>query len=196
MLKQIKYSFLFAIILISCISEQGGSRKNKSELLENFFQKNPNYISDGFDFPIGKPNATGYYNAQEFQSSKGHLGEDWNNATREDMGDPVFAASNGIVTYASYVSIGWGNVVIISHKLPEGIFVETLYGHLEKVRVYEGNFIHRGDNIGTIGDADGAYSPHLHFELRDDLTLSVGHGYGDSKGYLHPTRFIKANRKF
>ena len=156
MLKQIKYSFLFAIILISCISEQGGSRKNKSELLENFFQKNPNYISDGFDFPIGKPNATGYYNAQEFQSSKGHLGEDWNNATREDMGDPVFAASNGIVTYASYVSIGWGNVVIISHKLPEGIFVETLYGHLEKVRVYEGNFIHRGDNIGTIGDADGA----------------------------------------
>ena len=30
-----------------------------------------------FDFPVGKPDAVGYYNAQEFTEND-HLGEDWN----------------------------------------------------------------------------------------------------------------------
>ena len=32
-------------------------------------------MSDGFDFPIGKPNAVGYVNVQGFKSSRGHLGK-------------------------------------------------------------------------------------------------------------------------
>src|SRR5205085_6221457 len=40
--------------------------------LETAFVK----IADGFDFPVGKPDAQGYYKARGFRSH-GHLGEDW-----------------------------------------------------------------------------------------------------------------------
>ncbi|HEY9169431.1 MAG TPA: hypothetical protein VIN72_08085 [Lutibacter sp.] len=38
---------------------------------------NPEYVSDGSDFPVGKPNAKGYYDAQPFGKNR-HLGSDWN----------------------------------------------------------------------------------------------------------------------
>lgn len=192
-----KYYILipFSIFLFCSINKEIG-KKQKTEVVNDFFQKNPDYMSDGFDFPIGKPNAVGYVNVQGFKSSRGHLGEDWNNAHREDMGDPVFAASNGIVSFAEYAGSGWGNVLIITHKLPNGQLIETLYGHLEKMRAFQGMKVKRGENIGTIGDADGAYWPHLHFEIRNDINLSVGPGYSsNTNGYLDPTKFINQNRK-
>lgn len=190
--------YLIATVLLFffCSFNKSLVKKPKSEFLNEFFEKNPGLTSDGFDFPIGKPNASGYVNVQGFKSSRGHLGEDWNNASREDMGDPVFAASNGVVSYADYAGSGWGNVLIIAHRLPNGQFIETLYGHLEKMRAFQGMKITRGENIGTIGDADGAYWPHLHFEIRNDINLSVGPGYSrNTNGYLDPTRFINQNRK-
>lgn len=33
------------------------------------FAQKPRYLSDGFDFPVGKPDAKGYYNAQKFGKS-------------------------------------------------------------------------------------------------------------------------------
>ncbi len=190
------YKIALVILALSCSVKKDSVKSPKSEILNHFFNTNPEFISDGFDFSVGKPNASGYVNVQVFQSSRGHLGEDWNNAAREDMGDSVFAASNGVVSFADYAGSGWGNVLIITHKLPDGRFIETLYGHLEKMRAYPGMKVKRGDNIGTIGDADGAYWPHLHFELRNNINLSVGPGYSrDTNGYLNPTRFIKENRK-
>lgn len=96
--------YLIAPILLFffCSFDKSLVKKSKSEVLNEFFDKNLSFISDGFDFPIGKPNASSYVNVQGFKSSRGHLGEDWNNASREDMGDPVFAASNGVVSYADY----------------------------------------------------------------------------------------------
>ncbi|MBL4587064.1 MAG: hypothetical protein JKX84_08430, partial [Flavobacteriales bacterium] len=37
------------------------------------FELNANHISDGFDFPVGPPDAKGYYNAQPFGKNE-HLG--------------------------------------------------------------------------------------------------------------------------
>ena len=34
-------------------------------------------VSDGFDFPVGPPDAKGYYDAQSFGKNR-HLGSDWN----------------------------------------------------------------------------------------------------------------------
>lgn len=47
------------------------------EQYQKFFEAHPEYHTDGFDFPVGKPDADGYYNAQDFQENY-HLGEDWN----------------------------------------------------------------------------------------------------------------------
>jgi len=62
--------------------------------------------------------------------------------------------------------------------------------------VQVGDFITKGQQIGTIGDAHGSYLAHLHLEIREDVDLPIGGGYASDKtGYLDPTSFIKCLRK-
>jgi murein DD-endopeptidase MepM/ murein hydrolase activator NlpD len=159
------------------------------------FQNNPEYISDGFDYPVGKPNGVGYSDAQPFQQNF-HLGEDWIKNGRREMGAPIYATSNGYVYLAEDVYGGWGQVIMIVHLTKENLFYVSLYGHLQKIRVQEDQFVKKGDMIGTMGDANGVYWVHLHFEIRDDIYKDIGPGYsGDTKGYLNPKKFINKNRK-
>jgi len=160
------------------------------------FEYDLSYIADSFDFPVGKPNAHGYYNAQKFQENR-HLGDDWNAVTggNSDLGDPIYAIANGYIKLAQNYGGGWGNVIRIIHKMPNGQMVESLYAHCDTIFVKEQQWVTKGTTIGTIGNADGQYLAHLHFEIRDDLTLPIGPGYADiTKGYLNPTKFINAHR--
>lgn len=150
---------------------------------------------DGFDFPVGPPDAEGYYDAQPFGVSE-HLGNDWNGngGGDTDLGDPVHSAAGGRVVFAQDVGGGWGNVVRVVHRCDHGK-VETLYAHLDTIDVEVGARVERGQTIGTIGDAHGEYVPHLHFELRGKIGLPIGAGYGsETAGYLDPTAFILAHR--
>src|SRR5260370_32956043 len=56
-------------------------------------------LADGFDYPVGKPNADGYRVSRGF-TPHGHLGEYWveQGGGGIDFRDPVFAAGNGIIT--------------------------------------------------------------------------------------------------
>ncbi|EMJ50863.1 M23 family metallopeptidase [Leptospira santarosai] len=172
------------------------SRESLSfEEANEFFTKHPKYISDGFDFPVGAPNAKGYYDLQPF-SKNFHLGEDWNAVGRNDYGDPVYAVSNGVVKFAGEEGPGWGNVLILTHKLPDGRWINSLYAHLSKIGVSTGDKIKKGKQIGRIGDANRLYGPHLHFEMRENFFLPTGPGYGkDTKGYLSPKEFIRKHRR-
>ncbi len=156
--------------------------------------------ADGFDFPVGPPDGKKYYNAQGFGENL-HLGDDWNGigGGNTDMRDPVFAIASGKVKFAEDNGAGWGNVVLIQHNigtLTEPKFVESLYAHLDTMIATPGQTVQRGQQIGTIGDAHGAYAAHLHFEIRDDTLLPIGGGYSEeTEGYLNPTQFIKTHRK-
>ena len=77
------------------------------------------------------------------------------------VGTPVSASASGRVVLAKE-RIMSGNSVVIEH-LP-GIF--TLYYHLEDIDVQEGQRLHRGQRIGTVGMTGLATGPHLHWELR------------------------------
>ncbi|MBA2542991.1 MAG: M23 family metallopeptidase [Deltaproteobacteria bacterium] len=147
---------------------------------------------DGFDFPVGPPDAVGYYDARPFRVDD-HLGNDWNGngGNDTDLGDPVFAASSGIVVEAVDIGHDWGNIVRIVH----GCGIESLYAHLDRIETSAGAIIKRGQQIGTIGTAGGRYKAHLHFELRD-RPLPLGGGYADETppGYLDPTAYIRAHR--
>lgn len=156
--------------------------------------------ADGFDFPVGPPDARGYYNAQGFQKNS-HLGEDWNGlgGGNTDKGDPVYATADGKVVSAEDAGPGWGNVLRIQHNvgtLEEPRIIESLYAHLDRMDVREGNSVKRGQQIGTIGDAHGAYWAHLHFEMRWKPDMPLGGGYStDTTGFLVPTKYIKAHRE-
>lgn len=146
---------------------------------------------DGFDFPVGPPDAHGYYDAQPFGVTR-HLGSDWNGngGGNTDLGDPVHASTNGLVIDARDIAGDWGNVVRIV-----GCDVEAIYAHLERIEVAVGDTVTRGQRIGTIGFGARSNPAHLHFELRD-RPLPLGGGYADvpPPGYLDPTAHIRAHR--
>lgn len=164
-------------------------------------------LADRFAFPIGntetitqkKDRQDDWYNAQDFTVNN-HLGEDWNKNSggNTDCGEPVYAAANGTITYAEDAGTGWGNVVIIEHLLPDGKKVQTLYGHLQKILKTNGAVKIR-EQIGTVGNADGKYLCHLHFELRDEncpVWNQAGAGYSaEKKGWLDPSNFIDSSQK-
>ncbi len=74
---------------------------------------------------------------------------------------PVQAPAQGRVT-----SVGFdpklGNVV----KLDHGFGIETLYGHLAKALVKEGQRVRRGDVVGLVGSTGLATGPHLHYMVK------------------------------
>jgi murein DD-endopeptidase MepM/ murein hydrolase activator NlpD len=168
--------------------------------------RNRNYIevpvvngANWFDYPVGAPNARGYYRAQRFGGADFHLGEDWNGigGGNSDYGDPVYSVALGVVSYAEHYGLGWGNVVRIIHPVDRNTNVEAVYAHLAEMKVQRGEQVRRGQVIGTIGDAEGSYMAHLHFEIRTKTDLPLGGGYGrDPEGaFVDPTKFISAHRK-
>jgi len=182
-----------------------GCKKGKEELGVKY-EKQPEaiekqivpkeYIVDGFDFPVGKPDAKGYYNAQKFTENN-HLGDDWNALTggNSDLGDPIYATANGYIKFAKDIEGGWGNVIRVDHTFPSGKIVESLYAHCDSILVKPDTWVKKGQKIGTIGNANGQYYAHLHFEIRDDITLEVGGGYSENTyGYVDPTAYIKAHK--
>jgi len=138
--------------------------------------------ADNFEYPVGSEHGALTYNAQPFLTDK-HLGDDLNGigGWNSDLGDPVYAAADGLVILSGWPSDGWGNVVILLHELADGRTVETFYGHLDSIRVPVGKQVRRGDQIGTIGTANERYLAHLHFEIRRYPTLDVGGGYANSE---------------
>lgn len=80
-------------------------------------------------------------------------------------GTPILASANGIVII-SIQNGGWnggyGNYVVINH--PNG--TQTLYAHMSKVLVTNGESVTQGEAIGLVGKTGEATGPHVHFEIR------------------------------
>lgn len=152
-----------------------------------------------FDFPIGSEHGALIYNAQPFTENR-HLGDDLNGIGGEnsDMGDPVFAVADGRVIFAAEAGPGWGNVIIVLHAYEENgtrKYVQSFYGHLEKILVRPREDVRRGQQIATVGNANGRYWAHLHFEMREFLTPFVGPGYReDTRGWINPSEFLRQHR--
>lgn len=79
------------------------------------------------------------------------------------QGTPVTAADRGVVLRAGWNNQGYGQFVIIDHKID----YMTLYAHLDRVLVTEGEVVGQGQVIGTVGSTGNSTGPHLHFEIRD-----------------------------
>ncbi|MFH1561766.1 MAG: M23 family metallopeptidase [Patescibacteria group bacterium] len=76
-------------------------------------------------------------------------------------GPTVVAAASGTVASVVYSSWGYGNHIIINH----GDGTQTLYGHLAKIYVRQGQSVGVGVAIGQMGSTGRSTGTHLHFEI-------------------------------
>ena len=77
------------------------------------------------------------------------------------IGDPIRAATEGIVTIAESYG-GYGNTVVIQHANS----ISSLYAHLNSWSVNVDQYVFTGEQIGACGTTGLSTGPHLHFEIR------------------------------
>lgn len=127
--------------------------KNKEQLLSHtpaiqpVSNKDLTRIASGFGYRIDPI----------YKTMKMHEGLDFTAPT----GTPIYATADGIVTTAGNTSNGFGNHVVINH----GYGYETLYGHMFRVKVKEGQAVKRGEVIGYVGSTGKSTGPHCHYEV-------------------------------
>jgi len=77
-------------------------------------------------------------------------------------GRSVGAAGRGVVVFAGWNSGGYGNLVVVRHRLG----FESWYAHLSSVSTRRGQVVVGGTHIGHVGSTGRSTGPHLHFEVR------------------------------
>jgi murein DD-endopeptidase MepM/ murein hydrolase activator NlpD len=179
------------------------------------------YFADGYDVPIGINDerrssevwpgnwfdATGFaahYFAGTVHEAY-HTGADLNLNIPywdADAHSPVYAAASGEVTFAGHL-VGWGNVIIIRHDplITNDQVMYGRYAHVKSIRVSPGDRVQRGQQIANVGNAEGIFPYHLHFDLSpsnvledapwDWPRLDLNRLYRD---YVDPREFIENNR--
>lgn len=77
-------------------------------------------------------------------------------------GTRVGAAGVGTTIFAGYNYGGYGNLVVIQHRLG----YTTWYAHLSSITTWVGEQVAGGTRIGYVGSTGDSTGPHLHFEVR------------------------------
>lgn len=77
--------------------------------------------------------------------------------------EPIYASGDGEVVKVVCSKFGYGNHIVLKHKNE----FKTLYAHLNKILIKEGDYVHAGDMIGLAGQTGLVWGKncHIHFEL-------------------------------
>ncbi len=138
-----------------------------------------------------------------------HLAEDLlPNDYRTEL--PVYAPANGKVVFSGYQTGGYGFMLVIEHRLPDGSYVSSVLGHLKRSDLAaNGTEVSKGQLVGYISNntlENGGYSfAHLHFGIRSGAYSTTRdpdngwryRGYTPHTGirdlWYHPSNFVKAH---
>ena len=107
-----------------------------------FYRPVPGPIGDGFGLIAGRR----------------HTGIDF----PAPGGTRVEAGGVGTTIFAGWNSGGYGNLVVIKHRLG----YTSWYAHLSTVTSWPGESVTGGTRIGYVGSTGRSTGPHLHFEVR------------------------------
>ncbi|MDZ4661870.1 MAG: M23 family metallopeptidase [Pseudomonadota bacterium] len=105
-----------------------------------------------------------------------HLGID----ISAPRGSSIRASHDGHVVYAGNGFKGYGKMIIVDL---DGHWA-TLYSHLSRISVKNGQKIERGQILGIIGRSGNATGIHLHFEIRRDKQATDPLKYLPAKTYI------------
>lgn len=95
-------------------------------------------------------------------SSTDHDGIDIDTANGAINGQAADSIGGGKVTEVGYDENGYGNYVVVDH----GNGYTSLYGHLQKATVKQGETVSAGQQVGVIGSTGSSTAPHLHLRVR------------------------------
>lgn len=84
----------------------------------------------------------------------------------------VYAANAGTVVESQY-HYSYGNYVLIDH----GGGIATLYAHMNERWVSAGDTVVQGQQIGLVGTTGSSSGYHLHFEVRENGTVTEPRNY-------------------
>ncbi len=100
-----------------------------------------------------------------------HTGTD----IKEPLHTPILAAADGKVVFAGFGLLKgngdkddpYGLAVVIRHNLSyQNKTILTVYAHMEKTAVTQGEWVKAGDQIGYVGLTGATSGPHVHIEIR------------------------------
>lgn len=133
---------------------------------DHFYFTRPN-PADQVNWPLAD-----YRYGQMFFANVVHTGVDID----AFEGSPVLAAGPGTVVWAGWglfreapndKSDPYGMAVAIRHDFGyNGQQLFTVYAHMSRIDVTEGQYMQTGDQLGLVGATGNTTGPHLHFEVR------------------------------
>lgn len=81
---------------------------------------------------------------------------------KANHGEAIKCVDDGKVDYARWFDgVGFGNMIIIDH----GNGYRTLYAHISKILVKEGQLVKKGQKIAEVGDTGSLNGASLYFEI-------------------------------
>jgi murein DD-endopeptidase MepM/ murein hydrolase activator NlpD len=118
-----------------------------------------------------------------------------------DRHSGVYAMGDGTVTYAAiYSTQVWGAIIVIDHGVVDGKPVFSRYGHVENIQVTPGQAVQAGEQIASVGNGEGLFPYHLHFDI--SLTARLRDKPSDWPGgnlnllyqnYVNPKEWLQAH---
>lgn len=142
--------------------------------------QNMKISAKGFILPVAHGTVTSYYGGRIhpiYGNASHHDGIDIANST----GTTIMASQKGEVVHAGWLW-GFGNTVMVYHGA-SGYNYTTLYGHMNRISVREGQGVSRGQKIGEMGSTGNSTGPHLHFQAM------TGSGY-NYNGIFDPMSLV------
>ena len=137
--------------------------KSYDDLLKMAISKEKMFASIPSIQPIANKNLErtasgwGYRIHPIYKIKKFHYGIDFTAPTNTE----IYATGDGVVEKIESSHRGYGNSIIINH----GYGVKSLYAHMEKFNIKEGQKVKRGQVIGLVGNTGLSTAPHLHYEV-------------------------------
>lgn len=116
-----------------------------------------------FDWPVWEARMSrGFLPKGTKRRKRPHKGID----LAAQRGIAVMSSHDGVIIYAGKEFKGYGKMIMIESTNSNSAGYATLYGHLDKIVVYEGQKVRQGEVIGALGNTGRSSGPHLHFEIR------------------------------
>ncbi|MBL7896663.1 MAG: M23 family metallopeptidase [Bacteroidia bacterium] len=136
-------------------------------------------------WPVSNTNLTGNYG--EIRPNHFHAGLDF--AWENILGSPIYAVKSGYISRIKISPYGYGKVIYITHYdgkvsvyAHQLRFNDSISNYVKREQIRKLSYevelfpqlnelpVKEAELIGYVGNTGGSTGPHLHFEIRDEIT--------------------------